>query len=187
MKLYKTKNGIVVQNDDNFYLLKEENWDSFINDDELYNKVTKIINSNTPADEGQALIADVEPPIQSQELWASGVTYLRSKVGRQEESKKAGGGDFYARVYEAERPELFFKAMANRVVGHYGKVRNRKDSTWNVPEPELTLVITSNGKIVGYTVGNDGIVLKTTNGGNTWIKQNSGINSDLMECSKTSI
>ncbi|MEJ2055796.1 MAG: fumarylacetoacetate hydrolase family protein, partial [Calditrichaceae bacterium] len=73
----------------------------------------------------------------------------------QEESKKAGGGDFYQRVYEAERPELFFKANANRIVGHGEKVRIRKDSKWDVPEPELTLLITSNEKIVGYTAGND--------------------------------
>jgi 2-dehydro-3-deoxy-D-arabinonate dehydratase len=80
---------------------------------------------------------------------------LRSKVGRQEESKNAGGSDFYARVYEAERPELFFKATPGRVAIPGGKVRIRKDSTWDVPEPELTLVITSTGKIVGYTIGND--------------------------------
>jgi 2-dehydro-3-deoxy-D-arabinonate dehydratase len=95
------------------------------------------------------------PPINAQELWACGVTYFRSKVGRQEESKAAGGGDFYARVYEAERPEVFFKATSNRIVGHREKVRIRKDSTWDVPEPELTLVASSSGKIVGYTVGND--------------------------------
>lgn len=155
MKLYKTKNGIVIENDKNFYLLKYENWDLFINDDELYNKIIQRINSIVPSEQGENLIKNIEAPIQSQEVWASGVTYLRSKVGRQEESKKAGGGDFYAHVYEAERPELFFKALANRVVGHGGKVRIRKDSTWDVPEPELTLVITSSGKIVGYTIGND--------------------------------
>jgi 2-dehydro-3-deoxy-D-arabinonate dehydratase len=80
---------------------------------------------------------------------------MRSKQGRQEESKKAGGGDFYQHVYEADRPELFFKANSNRIVGHGEKVRIRKDSTWDVPEPELTLLITSNEKIMGYTVGND--------------------------------
>ena len=109
-----------------------------------------------PVKNGQELKdSGLEAPIGSQELWACGVTYFRSKQGRQEESKKAGGGDFYQRVYEAERPELFFKANANRVVGSGGKVRIRRDSTWNVPEPELTLLITSNQKIVGYTAGND--------------------------------
>jgi 2-dehydro-3-deoxy-D-arabinonate dehydratase len=95
------------------------------------------------------------PPIGSQEIWASGVTYFNSKLARQEESKEAGGGDFYARVYVADRPELFFKAPAYRTVGSGEKVRIRQDSTWNVPEPELTLFITSSGKIVGYTIGND--------------------------------
>jgi 2-dehydro-3-deoxy-D-arabinonate dehydratase len=104
---------------------------------------------------GDILARHVQAPIQSQEIWASGVTYLRSKVGRQEESKKAGGGEFYARVYEADRPELFFKAMAHRTIGPGGKVRIRKDSSWNVPEPELTLFMTSSGAIVGYTIGND--------------------------------
>jgi len=100
-------------------------------------------------------VADILAPIQNQELWACGVTYLRSKVGRQEESKAAGGSDFYAKVYDAERPEVFFKATAHRVVGTGDKVNIRKDSVWDVPEPELTLVVTSSGKIVGYTIGND--------------------------------
>jgi 2-dehydro-3-deoxy-D-arabinonate dehydratase len=95
------------------------------------------------------------PPIKSQEVWACGVTYYRSKVGRQEESKETGGSIFYSRVYEAERPEIFFKATAQRCVGHNQQVAIRKDSTWDVPEPELTLVVTSSGKIVGYTIGND--------------------------------
>lgn len=155
MKLYKTKKGIVIEGEEKYYLLKDEKWDDFINDDDLFNKLKNIVSTNPPDENGVKLLNGIEAPIQSQELWASGVTYLRSKVGRQEESKKAGGGDFYAHVYEAERPELFFKATSNRVVGHRGKVRNRNDSTWNVPEPELTLMITSNSKIVGYTVGND--------------------------------
>ena len=97
----------------------------------------------------------ITPCWHNQELWACGVTYLRSKIGRQEESKDAGGGDFYAKVYEAERPEVFFKSTPHRIVGHGDKVKIRKDSTWDVPEPELTLVVTSSGKIVGYTIGND--------------------------------
>ena len=98
---------------------------------------------------------EILAPIGSQEVWACGVTYLRSKIGRQEESKDSGGADFYSKVYEAERPEVFFKSTPHRVVGHGGKVRIRKDSTWDVPEPELTLVVTSSGKIIGYTIGND--------------------------------
>jgi 2-dehydro-3-deoxy-D-arabinonate dehydratase len=95
------------------------------------------------------------PPIDSQEIWASGVTYMRSKEARMEEAKQAGGGDFYARVYDAERPELFFKSTASRAVGSGETVRIRRDSKWNVPEPELTLFICSEGTIEGYTIGND--------------------------------
>jgi 2-dehydro-3-deoxy-D-arabinonate dehydratase len=93
------------------------------------------------------------PPVDRQEVWASGVTYLRSKVARMGESED--GGDFYDKVYAAERPELFFKSSASRVVGHLQPVRIRRDSSWNVPEPELTLVLSSSGKIVGYAIGND--------------------------------
>src|SRR5690606_16454917 len=100
-------------------------------------------------------LTGLQPPIGSQEVWAAGVTYYRSRTARMEESKSAGGGDFYDRVYEAERPELFFKATPHRVRGHQQAVRIRSDARWNVPEPELTLMVTSNGRIVGYTVGND--------------------------------
>jgi 2-dehydro-3-deoxy-D-arabinonate dehydratase len=94
-------------------------------------------------------------PIQSQEVWAAGVTYLRSKSARMEESKDAGGGSFYDRIYAAERPELFFKATPHRVVAPGAAVHIRRDSRWNVPEPELTLAIDSRGRIFGYTIGND--------------------------------
>ncbi len=94
-------------------------------------------------------------PIESQEIWAAGVTYLKSRHARVEESKDAGGGTFYDKVYDAERPEIFFKSTALRTVGQHGLVRIRKDSTWDVPEPELTLFITSTGNIAGYTIGND--------------------------------
>lgn len=156
MRLYKTKKGILVEHDEAFYLLRNEDWDAFINDDRVYAKARKRLRSEQPIKNSKTILnSGLEPPIQSQELWAAGVTYSRSKVGRQEESKGAGGGDFYARVYGAERPELFFKSTAHRVVGPGEKVRIRKDSTWDVPEPELTLVITSGGTIVGYTIGND--------------------------------
>jgi 2-dehydro-3-deoxy-D-arabinonate dehydratase len=98
---------------------------------------------------------DIRAPIGSQEVWAAGVTYLRSRVARVEESREAGGDAFYDHVYEADRPELFFKATPHRVVGHGGTVRIRSDSTWNVPEPEVTLVVSSGGTIIGYTAGND--------------------------------
>jgi 2-dehydro-3-deoxy-D-arabinonate dehydratase len=156
MKVYRTTQGIVVQKDSKHLLLKNERWDTFINDDDLYSKVETITQGSKGDLEAAPLTkSGVLPPIESQEIWAAGVTYYRSKIGRQEESKTAGGGDFYGRVYDAKRPELFFKSTAHRTVGSGDKVRIRKDSTWNVPEPELTLVITSSGKIVGYTIGND--------------------------------
>jgi len=99
--------------------------------------------------------AQLQAPIQNQEVWASGVTYLRSMTARMEEAREAGGGNFYDRVYNAERPELFFKATPPRVVGPGGKVRIRSDSKWNVPEPELTLAINSAGRIFGFSIGND--------------------------------
>ena len=154
MKLYKTKQGIVIENENGSYLLPNEDWDSFVNDDALSQKMKEKIRDLSPSQTN--LIENILLPVGSrQELWACGVTYLKSKIGRQEESKDAGGGDFYARVYEAERPEVFFKATPHRIVGTNDKVRIRKDSTWDVPEPELTLVVSSSGKIIGYTIGND--------------------------------
>jgi 2-dehydro-3-deoxy-D-arabinonate dehydratase len=94
-------------------------------------------------------------PIGSQEVWAAGVTYLRSKSARMAEAKDAGAGSFYDRVYEADRPELFFKSTAHRVAAPGGVVRIRSDSRWNVPEPELTLAIDTRGRIFGFTLGND--------------------------------
>ncbi len=95
------------------------------------------------------------PPVGSQEVWAAGVTYLRSRDARMEESEDAGSADCYQKVYEAERPELFFKALPHRVAGHNEPVNIRKDSVWNVPEPELALYINSSGDIQAYTIGND--------------------------------
>jgi 2-dehydro-3-deoxy-D-arabinonate dehydratase len=93
------------------------------------------------------------PPVEpAQEVWASGVTYQISREARMFESKEA---EIYAKVYDAERPELFFKAVGWRVVGHEEPIRVRKDSRWNVPEPELVLVVNSRMEIVGYTAGND--------------------------------
>ena len=153
MKLYKTKQGIAIENGNGFYSLENEDWDRFVNDDALLHKMNEKIKNLSPS---QNIPNDILAPVGSkQELWACGVTYLRSKIGRQEESKDAGGGDFYAKVYEAARPEVFFKANPLRIVGPNGKVRIRKDSTWDVPEPELTLVVSASGRIIGYTVGND--------------------------------
>lgn len=156
MKVYHLENGILIENDQSGYFLKNQNWDSFINDDNLYGKLSEIIKTTDPVSGSADMMKEkILAPIVSQEIWASGVTYSNSRLARQAESAEAGGGEFYARVYVAERPEIFFKATSARTVGSSGMVRIRKDSTWDVPEPELTLVLTSSGKIVGYTIGND--------------------------------
>ncbi len=154
MKLYRTSSGTIITKNNQCYQLPDSGWDSFINDDDLFQKMQLLIKTLAPT--GKTIDQyKILPPIESQELWACGVTYLRSKQGRQEESKAAGGSDFYAKVYDAERPEVFFKATAHRVVGDKEKVSIRKDSVWDVPEPELTLLVSSSGKIIGYTIGND--------------------------------
>jgi 2-dehydro-3-deoxy-D-arabinonate dehydratase len=156
MKLYRTQHGILLEKEDQFYRLHETNWDAVVNRDNLYDWLLSQTESLLllPFTDA-APMPEIMPPIGSQEVWASGVTYYRSKEARMEESEVAGGGSFYDRVYSAERPELFFKSTAARVVGDYGTVRIRRDSTWNVPEPELTLFATSSGTLVGYTIGND--------------------------------
>jgi 2-dehydro-3-deoxy-D-arabinonate dehydratase len=156
MKIYRTKKGIVIEHADSYYRSAISEWDDCVNRPNLFAVLSKELK-NAKADVSLKHSIDSETlvPIGNQEVWASGVTYLRSREARMEESKDAGGGDFYARVYDADRPELFFKAPAYRVVGPGDQVRIRKDSKWNVPEPELTLFICSAGSIEGYTVGND--------------------------------
>lgn len=102
-----------------------------------------------PSQDGPHFLA----PVDTQDIWAAGVTYERSREARQEEA--VDGGDIYARVYGAERPELFFKAHGRDVVGPYGEVGIRADATWNVPEPELALVMNPAMEVVGFTIGND--------------------------------
>ena len=108
-----------------------------------------LVDLASDEEAGDPLLAPVDP---MQEVWASGVTYLRSREARKTESQVA---DVYEHVYDAERPELFLKSIGWRVVGNDAAVRIRKDSAWNVPEPELVLVINRFGEIVGYTAGND--------------------------------
>ena len=156
MKLYKTRSGFVVDYQNQFYSVPAADWDELVNRDNLHDFLITSTAIAQPSDKYQSWIqTGVLAPIGRQEVWASGVTYLRSRNARMEESKKSGGDNFYDRVYDAERPELFFKATPERVVGPGADVRIRADSTWNVPEPELTLFMTSSGKIVGYTCGND--------------------------------
>lgn len=123
-----------------------------------------ILDSQNPAQMVETLLETAEeslelhavallPPIDQQEVWAAGVTYKRSQAARMEESEAAK--DCYDRVYQSERPELFFKATPGRVSGTGQSLRIRQDSHWNVPEPEFALAINSRGQIVGVTIGND--------------------------------
>lgn len=157
-RIYRAGGEILIEDGENFYVSPEKNWDVFINRDDLHQQIAGELQKLSPAGDHTWLLsraAELQTPIGSQEVWAAGVTYLRSKDARMEESKESGGASFYDKVYDAERPELFFKSVASRVIPANGYVRIRKDSNWNVPEPELTLVITSSGSIVGYTIGND--------------------------------
>lgn len=158
MKIYKLKKSVLLEQAGKYYLLPNEDWDTLVNQENLHQYLQSKVKDVTAlsADEGTQLIQnELVAPIGQQEVWASGVTYYRSRIARMEESKDAGGGDFYDRVYDADRPELFFKATPARTVGSGGKVNIRQDSTWDVPEPELTLFINSQGRIQGYTIGND--------------------------------
>lgn len=154
MKLYRVKAGIIIETGARAYSC-ETDWNALINRSDLHNYLRNLLDKNDlPSVDGD-FREQILPPIVSQEVWAAGVTYYRSRTARIEESHDAGGGDFYDRVYRAERPELFFKATPHRVAGPGGEVRVRRDSQWNVPEPELALVVTRNAKIIGYTIGND--------------------------------
>ena len=155
MKLYRTIEGALVESESTIYGLPDSDWDELINHDRLLQHLNSRIKSLRPLSGFSLADAHLLAPAGKQEVWAAGVTFYRSRSARMEESKSGGGADFYDRVYEAERPELFFKASPSRVVGHSQKVRIRADSKWNVPEPELTLLIAASGKVVGYTIGND--------------------------------
>ena len=155
MKIYNTLQGIVIEAHSKLYLLHQKDWDAYINRDNLYEAIVDEISSPRVVLFKDLSELNILAPIGQQEVWAAGVTYMKSREARMEESKNAGGGDFYARVYDAARPEIFFKSTASRTVGTGSEVFIRRDSKWNVPEPELTLFATSTGKIVAYTCGND--------------------------------
>jgi 2-dehydro-3-deoxy-D-arabinonate dehydratase len=152
VRLYRTLNGIFVEAKDSFYPVNAIGWDELIASVDLHKHVRTAIGREPVREFNPATIL---APAANQEVWAAGVTYYRSRDARMEESRDAGGGNFYDRVYSAERPELFFKATGPRVVGPNCPVRIRSDAKWSVPEPELTLLINPAGAIVGYTIGND--------------------------------
>jgi 2-dehydro-3-deoxy-D-arabinonate dehydratase len=152
MRLFNTSRGVVLEHDTHHWHVPLT-WDVLVNDEDLEGRLAAL--TARPADAGAPDPASVLAPLGSQEIWAAGVTYLRSRTARMEESRVAGGGSFYDRVYDAARPELFFKATPHRVVGPAGTVRIRRDSRWSVPEPELALVVNARARIVGCTIGND--------------------------------
>jgi 2-dehydro-3-deoxy-D-arabinonate dehydratase len=154
MILYRTTGGLFVGHEGRFTRLPEEDWDAVFTRRDLAGFLRGAIRqgvSSASLPGGATLL----PPIGSQEVWAAGVTYARSRTARMAQSKGGGGSSFYDRIYRARRPELFFKATPHRVVGSGAAMHLRRDSKWIVPEPELTLAISTEGRIIGYTVGND--------------------------------
>ena len=154
MIVYRIEEGIVVQHGDQWYLMDYIGWDELTGMESMFAFLQDRIQQSIP-EQHKPDLSSLLPPIGTQEVWAAGVTYFKSRTARMEESSSAGGSDFYDRVYHADRPELFMKATAQRVRAHGDLLALRADSTWMVPEPELTLLISPKGRIQGYTVGND--------------------------------
>jgi len=151
MKLYRTTGGTVVEENGAFHHLAAD-WDALINRDGLAAYLRHAVGRSA----GEPTLDDrILAPIGTQEVWAAGVTYYRSRSARIDESKDAGGGTFYDHVYDADRPELFFKSAAWRVRGPGESVRVRRDARWTVPEPEIALYVNARGAIIGYSIGND--------------------------------
>jgi 2-dehydro-3-deoxy-D-arabinonate dehydratase len=153
MLLYRTDHGLILVTDGRSLRLDDLSIDELLQDRA---PLARLRTHAARAQEADGATPQVLlPPIGTQEVWAAGVTYFRSRDARMDESRESGGATFYDRVYDAARPELFFKATPQRVKGPGDGVRVRRDSTWSVPEPELVLVINAHGAVVGYTVGND--------------------------------
>jgi len=151
MKIYRTTRHLFVEQNGQFHALNAD-FDDLVRSNDPWSLAEKSLSSApVSAPDPSHILA----PIGSQEVWAAGVTYFRSRSARMEESKDAGGGSFYDRGYSSVRPELFIKATSRRVVDPGANVRIRTDANWSVPEPELTLLINPRGEIIGYTIGND--------------------------------
>jgi 2-dehydro-3-deoxy-D-arabinonate dehydratase len=151
--LYSTANGFVLEHNGGCYSLAARDMEEIVCRPDLDDYLDSVTAGGKLAEPPSK--HDLLAPIGRQEVWAAGVTYFRSRTARMQESEEAGGSRFYDRVYSAERPELFFKALPHKVVGPGGKVAIRSDARWSVPEPELALLINPWGRIVGYTIGND--------------------------------
>jgi len=155
LKLYLTEEGVLLERDNSLSMIEGSSSDSLLAPDNLSSYLSDMGRSARTLSNKSIADFHLKAPIGSQEVWAAGVTYYRSRSARMEESKNAGGGDFYDRVYNADRPELFFKSTPHRVVGSGGKIAIRTDAKWSVPEPELAVLVSPNGKVLGYTIGND--------------------------------
>lgn len=153
-KLYRTSDAVLAVREGAAFVLADFCFDALYGAEEPDLFVEEALR-RAPAMDLPDLGQPFLPPLKSQEVWAAGVSYFRSRVARMEESEGAGADRFYDLVYAAERPELFYKASGSRVRGHLGAVGIRRDSRWSVPEPELTLAINAGGKVFGYTIGND--------------------------------
>jgi 2-dehydro-3-deoxy-D-arabinonate dehydratase len=150
LTVYRTASSLYLRRGEDFFELENATLDELFTREDPGAWLREALAQARPAEAQPWLV-----PIQSQEVWAAGVTYRRSRDARMVESEGAGGGSFYDRVYDAARPEVFFKATPHRTVGPGGALHLRSDSHWNVPEPEVALALTAAGQIFGYTIGND--------------------------------
>jgi 2-dehydro-3-deoxy-D-arabinonate dehydratase len=151
LRLYRTADGAMLEHEGAFVRL-DEAWDALVNHGALADHLREVA-ARGPRESslGGAVLA----PAAGQEIWGAGVTYERSRAARMDESQAAGGASFYDRVYDAARPELFFKCAGWRARGSGQPVRLRRDARWSVPEPELALCVNARGAIVGYSIGDD--------------------------------
>jgi 2-dehydro-3-deoxy-D-arabinonate dehydratase len=156
--VYNTTHGVAASERplDALRILEGVDWDELFLVRRSIDDLTRLYQDAAPSGGTSPSAASrLLAPIGSQEVWAAGVTYLRSRTARMEESATSGGSQFYDLVYNAHRPELFFKATPHRVVGHGGAMTLRRDSNWLVPEPELALAFDHHGELIGYTIAND--------------------------------
>jgi 2-dehydro-3-deoxy-D-arabinonate dehydratase len=154
MKLYRRPEGVDVVTGEGVYRAADFSFDALFREPRPREWLrSRLVGFSRTASRSEKEEGALLAPLESQEVWAAGVTYTRSREARMEESEREK--DVYDRVYQAERPELFFKATARRVVGHRGEVGIRSDSDWNVPEAELALAVNREGRIFGYAIGND--------------------------------
>lgn len=151
IRLYLCTDGPLVETDGRFFAIRDADWDDLFNDPALGERLIRYARSARETEPPRP--EDILAPIGRQEVWAAGVTYWRSRTARMAESEQAA--DAYDRVYNAARPELFFKATPRRVAGPGQAVRIRRDTSWSVPEPELAVAVNAAGKVVGYAIGND--------------------------------